>query len=66
MKRITGPHILVAALAALYAMFWFWYGGAGRPLSDTEIQHYLTRFDEIGPGDGTLHMGLRRFGWYRR
>lgn len=66
MKRITGPHILVAVLAALYAVFWFWYGGAGRPLSDTEIQHYLTRFDEIGPGGGTLHVRASFETWMRQ
>jgi len=66
MKRITGPHILAAVLVAFYAVFWFWYGGAGRPLSDAEIQHYLTRFDEIGPGDGTLHVREQFETWMRQ
>lgn len=66
MPRLTGPRLLAAALAVLYAFFWLWYGGQGRPLSDTEIWHYLARFDEIGPGDGSLRVRAQFEAWMRK
>lgn len=50
MSRFTGPRILALALGLLYAVFWYWYGGAGRPLSADEVAHYMARLDALAAG----------------
>lgn len=45
MPRVTGPRVLSLALALLYAVFIYWYGGAGRPLTPEETAHYLALID---------------------
>ena len=34
-----------AAIAALYAFFWNWYGGAGKPVSQAELADFFERVD---------------------
>ncbi|MEX0840246.1 MAG: hypothetical protein WD034_12000 [Parvibaculum sp.] len=58
MSRLTGPRILALAFGLLYAIFWFWYGGAGRPLSDAEIARYMARLDALAAGEQSP-LGLR-------
>jgi len=38
---MTSALVVVLALAALYALFLFWYGGKGKPLDADEIAHYI-------------------------
>lgn len=47
MPRLTGPRILTLALALIYAGFWVWYGGAGKPLSPDEVDRYMARIDAM-------------------
>lgn len=66
MKRIAGPQILAAVLAILYGLFWFWYGGAGKPLTEQEIQTYLARFESMGQsGSALFRVGDRFEAWMR-
>lgn len=45
MLRITGPRVLTAVLALIYVMFVWWYGGAGKPLTQEEAAHYFALLD---------------------
>lgn len=45
MLRMTGPRLLAAILALIYAMFVWWYGGAGKPLTPEEAAHYFALLD---------------------
>ena len=66
MPRIAGAHILAAVFAVLYGVFWFWYGGAGKPLTDPEIETYLARFESMGQGGNELfRVGARFEAWMR-
>ena len=47
MPRLTGPRILAAALVLIYAGFWVWYGGAGKPLSPDEVDRFMARIDAM-------------------
>ncbi|MEQ8267249.1 MAG: hypothetical protein RH982_08630 [Parvibaculum sp.] len=58
MPRITGPRLLIAVLALFYGAFWFWYGGAGRPLASEEVDHYLALLDQRAEKGGS-GAGLR-------
>jgi hypothetical protein len=43
---LTASRIRWAALAAIYAAFYFWYGGSGDPISPEEVEQYMARFAE--------------------
>ncbi|PKQ05012.1 MAG: hypothetical protein CVT72_10810 [Alphaproteobacteria bacterium HGW-Alphaproteobacteria-11] len=47
MPRLTGPRLLALALALLYAGFWVWYGGTGKPLSPNEVDRFMARIDAM-------------------
>ncbi len=64
--RITGPRILVIALALFYGAFWIWYGGAGRPLSPQEIEHYFALLDERAEEGGSGGLRARLEDWARK
>lgn len=65
MLRITGPRILVLVLALLYGAFSIWYGGAGRPLSPAEIDHYFALLDERAEEGGSGDLRARLEDWAR-
>lgn len=43
---------LTAILAAVYAAFWLWWGGAGQPLTPGETGEYLSRLEAIARASG--------------
>lgn len=47
MLRLTGSRLLALALALLYAAFWVWYGGTGKPLSPGEVDRFMARIDAM-------------------
>lgn len=67
MQRASGPYVLAAVLAVFYGAFWVWYGGAGKPLTDSEIETYLVRFESMGTsGNELFHLHDRFEAWMRR
>jgi hypothetical protein len=64
---LTASRIRWALLAAIYAAFYFWYGGSGGPVSPEQVERYMARFaeraEERGPerGDSDVQLNLRRF-----
>jgi hypothetical protein len=70
--KLTASHIRWAILAVIYAVFFFWYGGSGDPISPEEAEKYMSRFEERsaeqnaerrGPdrGDFDVRSNMRRF-----
>jgi hypothetical protein len=57
--------VLAAVLLALYALFWFWYGGSTRPLETEEIEACFRKIAEQqaarGPASALTRERLRRF-----
>lgn len=45
MPRMTGPRLLTAIFALSYALFVWWYGGAGKPLTPEEAADYFALLD---------------------
>ena len=66
MRILTGPRLLAAALAILYALFVFWYGGRGTPLTPSEVDALLAEVQRnVGGenrGDPGMLEALRRVG----
>ncbi|MDP1718203.1 MAG: hypothetical protein Q8L40_09005, partial [Burkholderiales bacterium] len=59
MPRLTGPRLLALALGLLYAGFWVWYGGAGRPLSAEEVDRFMAQIDAMA-ADHQSSLGARQ------
>jgi len=59
MPRLTGPRLLSLALVLLYAGFWTWYGGAGRPLSAEEVDRFMAQIDAMA-ADHQSSLGARQ------
>jgi hypothetical protein len=66
MRILTGPRLLAAALAILYGLFVFWYGGRGAPLTLREVDALLADIQRNAGGeDGAsprMLEALRRVG----
>ena len=46
---MTIPIGVALGALLLYATFWFWYGGRGRPLSDAEIDVFMQKLTRLAP-----------------
>ncbi|MHC4934219.1 MAG: hypothetical protein ACYTGV_18770, partial [Planctomycetota bacterium] len=66
MRMLTGPRLLVAALAILYGLFVLWYGGRGAPLTPGEVDALLAEVQRNAGGadaaDPRMLEALRRVG----
>lgn len=66
MHHLSGPRILAATLVLFYAVFWVWYGGAGKPLSAAEVDRYMARLDALAGGtQGALGLRAPLEAWAR-
>jgi hypothetical protein len=66
MRILRGRKTVAVGLVALYALFWFWYGGNGEPLPRAEVEALMAGIEEgarsRGGGDRELLESLRRVG----
>ena len=62
MKRL-GPILLSGIFVGLYLVFLYWYGGSGKPLSESEVNTFITeiqrRAGAVGPEESVLLRDLR-------
>lgn len=64
MKQLSkGPKILLVGLIAIYAVFVFWYGGNGKPMTPQEVDEIFARMAERAKteanSDGHVRQRLR-------
>jgi hypothetical protein len=56
------PQLIIWATAfILYAIFWLWYVGFRKPLSDVEVDHYLKELNKFNNTSSAGMTGLRQF-----
>jgi hypothetical protein len=56
------PQLIIWATAfILYAIFWLWYVGFRKPLSDVEVDHYLKELNKFNNTNSAGMTGLRQF-----
>ena len=55
------PLIIWSVALALYAIFWFWYVGFRKPLSKSEVEHYLEKLKGFEQNKDRDLSGLRKF-----
>ena len=55
------PLIIWGTAFLLYAIFWLWYVGFRKPLSKTEIDHYLKELNKFNNNSAEGLSDLRRF-----
>ena len=55
------PFIIWVTAFALYAIFWLWYVGIRKPLSQADIDQYITKLKAYEHYEGEDLSGLRRF-----
>lgn len=58
---MSTPLIIWASAFILYAIFWLWYVGFRKPLSKTEIDHYLKEYSKFDTNSSEGMTGLRQF-----
>jgi hypothetical protein len=65
---LTASRIRWALLAGIYAVFLFWYGGSGDPISPEEVEEYVAIVEARKPGasspegsDSEVAADLRKF-----
>ena len=58
---MSTPLIIWATAFLLYAIFWLWYVGFRKPLSKTEIDHYLKEYSKFDNNSSEGLTGLRQF-----
>ncbi|MBN1613482.1 MAG: hypothetical protein JW950_03355 [Deltaproteobacteria bacterium] len=59
MKRL-GPILLSGIFVGLYLVFLFWYGGSGKPLSESEINAFITEIQRRAGATGLEESVLLR------
>ena len=58
---MSTPLIIWATAFILYTIFWLWYVGFRKPLSKTEIDHYLKEYSKFNNNSSEEMTGLRQF-----
>ena len=58
---MSTPFIIWSTAFVLYAVFWLWYVGFRKPLSKSEIDHYLTALSKFNNNSAEELANMRQF-----